>query len=280
MTAAVVNFSRFGGTRIPHLAFSFNFTSLPGKAQQARMREAFSHIDQFCVYTNFKAALYTETFGLDPTGYKSVNSTQFKPLIASRAIRHFPTPYAAAVGGEARDFETLIATALRLPAVHFVIIARPTALLANPPAKMSVLFNSPGCVCWQIASGATAVIVPLIGPETCCGHITLVSARLLALLIVITASQGTQKSTDGFKGTSVVPHADPDALVEAILAVRHDPSITRIRALADHQRAALLYNHNIWCDCIIYSLKRSYSTDQFIQEGLTKLVRIILEMRL
>lgn len=256
MTAAVSEFGHLAGKRIPHLAFSFNFTSLPGKVQRARMKEAFSRVDQFCVYTKFEATLYTEAFGLDPARFKPVSWTQRKPLVATGTIPQFATPYVAAIGGEARDFETLIATALRLPAIHFVVIARPTATLANPPANVTILFNLPGPVCWQIASGADAVLVPLIGPETCCGHVTLVSARLLALPIITTASKGTQEYTDGFTGTSVVPHADPDAFAGAILALRQDPSTTKIRALADQQRAELLYSRDIWCDYVTNFLRR------------------------
>lgn len=250
MTAAVADLSRIAGSRVPHLAFSFNFTSLPGKLQRVRMVNAFSRVDQFCVYTQFEAGLYADAFDIDPQRFKPVNWTQTTPEVATGVCPQFKSPYVAAVGGEARDFTTLVSVARRLPDLNFVVIARPTAALADAPPNMTILFNIPGPVCWQIAAGAEAVLVPLIGPDTCCGHVTLVSARLLALPIITTASRGTQSYTDGFAGTMVVPHADPDAFAGAILAIRENSAETKAHALADQRRAQLLYDRSIWANYV------------------------------
>ena len=258
MTAAVADLSRLAGNRIPHLAFSFNFTVLPCKVQRARMKTAFTRVDQFCVYTDFEAAIYADAFGIDPARFRPVSWTQDTPIVATGAHPQFAAPYVVAVGGEGRDFATLIAVARRLPAIHFVVIARPTAALADAPANMTVLFNVPEPVCWQAAAGADAVLVPLTGPETCCGHITLVSARLLALPIVTTASHGTRSYTDGFAGTSVVPHADPDAFAGAIVALRKDPWTTKARVLADQRLAEALYNRSVWRDYVANFLRGEF----------------------
>ena len=258
MTAAVADLSIIAGSRIPHLAFSFNFTSLPDKIQRARMTKAFARIDQFCVYTQFEVALYAEAFQLDPARFKPVNWTQTTPEVASGPFPEFQWPYVAAVGGEGRDFETLMAVARRLPSVHFVVIARPTATLADAPANMTILFNIPAPVCWQIAAKAEAVLVPLIGPETCCGHVTLVSARLLALPIVTTASCGTHSYTNGFRGTRVVPHTDPDAFAGAILALCENPSEMKAQALADQRLAQKLYDRSIWSGYVAEFLRAGF----------------------
>lgn len=210
------------------------------------MAKAFSRVDQFCVYTQFEADLYAEAFQLDLMRFKPVMWTQTTPEVASGPNLQFNEPYVAAIGGEARDFETLTAVARRLPSIHFVVVARPTAALADPPANMTILFNIPGPVCWQIAAGANAVLVPLIGPETCCGHVTLVSARLLALPIVTTASYGTQSYTDGFAGTRVVRHADPDAFAAAIVDVCENYADAKTGALVDQMLARQINDRNIW----------------------------------
>lgn len=255
MTAAVADLTHFTGKRIPHLAFSFNFTALPDHLQRARMAKAFAHIDQFCVYTDFEAGLYADTFGIDRARFKQVNWTQSTPEVATGPCPKFDMPYVAAIGGEARDFTTLIAVARRLPEMHFVVIARPTPALADPPANMTILFNLPGPVCWQIAAGAQAVLVPLLGPETCCGHVTFVSARLLALPIITTASEGTRNYTDGFAGTNVVPHADPDAFAGAIVALSNDLVQTKARAVEDQKRAQKLNDRDVWKDYVAEFLR-------------------------
>ena len=255
MTAAVAELRYLTGNRIPHLAFSFNFTELPGKLQRARMKRVFARVDQFCVYTDFEKDVYADAFDIDPTKIKSVSWAQDMPIIAKGSMPQLAAPYVIAIGGEGRDFSTLVAVAQRLPKTHFVVIARPTAALARAPANMTVLYNVPAPVCWQIASSADAVLVPLTGPETCCGHITLVSARLLALPIVTTASQGTSQYTDGFAGTTVVPHADADAFAGAIESLRENLGATKILAVADQQLAKALYDRSVWRDYVTNFLR-------------------------
>ena len=250
MTAAVAELTYMAGNRIPHLAFSFNFTALPGKLQRARMKKAFGRVDQFCVYTDFEREVYADAFDIDPAKFKSVSWAQDTPVIAKGSMPKLAAPYVVAIGGEGRDFSTLVAVAQRLPKTHFVVIARPTAALSNAPANMTVLFNVPGPVCWQIASQAEAVLIPLSGPETCCGHITLVSARLLGLPIVTTASRGTSQYTDGFAGTMVVPHADADAFAGAIETLRENILTVKILAGADQRIAQDIYDRSVWCDYV------------------------------
>lgn len=257
MTAAVSDIGKLMGVRAPHLAFAFNFTELPGAAQRARMRAAFGRIDQFCVYTEFEAGLYADAFGIDPATFRPVRWTQGAPAVAAESGLEITRPYFVAVGGEGRDFATLLAAARQLPQFDFVVIARPSAALAEVPGNVTVRFNLPGPVCWAIAAGAEAVLIPLVGPETCCGHITLVSARMLGLPIVTTASLGTVEYTAGFAGTSVVSHGEADALAGAIRAIGEDRVAARARAAADEVIARSLYDRALWSDYVADFLRRT-----------------------
>lgn len=254
MTNAVI--ARGGGKLPPHLAFAFNFTDLPLAAKRLKMRERFQRVDQFCVYTAFEAEMYANAFGLDPARFRPVTWTQDVPVLATR-VPLPPRRFVIAVGGEGRDFKTLVTTARALPSVDFLVIARPNMALVDVPSNMTVRYNLPLASCWALAAAADMLLVPLLGPETCCGHITIVSARLLGLPIVTTTSRGTVEYTKDFNGTVLVPFADTDRLQEAILQIRDNPEKARALASADAVVARTRYARTQWTDYVADFLDRA-----------------------
>lgn len=247
MSAAVADAARLRRIRTPHLAFSFNFTQLPASAARARFRRSLASVDQFCTYTGFEADLYAEVFAIPRARFQPVRWTQSVPVPGAVHPMLLPSgPFVAAVGGEGRDFAMLIAAARALPEVPFVVIARQTPLLMDPPPNMTVHFNLPYATCWGIAARAAAALVPLRDADTCCGHITLVSARMLGLPIVTTRSRGTDEYTQGFAGTTLVPAGSVEGWVEAIRAIIADPDMARATAASDQVEAAMLYDRAHW----------------------------------
>ena len=250
MSAAVADIGRFTSRSPPHLAFSFNFTELPSATQRKRMTAAFARIDQFCVYSRFEAGLYADAFAIDPARLKPLVWTQSVPAIDPDAYELPDRPYVVAVGGEGRDFATLIAAARQLPDLHFLIIARPRADLIEVPSNVALRFDISAIECWTLASGAAALLVPLLGPETCCGHITLVSGRLLGLPIITTASRGTADYTEGFAGTVLIPAQDATALAGAIQGLFDNAATAQALADADRLTAKTLYDRRRWSEYI------------------------------
>lgn len=251
MSAAVADAAWLRGARAPHLAFSFNFTALPVAAARARLRRTLARIDRFGTYTAFEADLYAEAFDIPRDRFRPLPWTQSAPRAGAVDDALLPDrPFVAAVGGEGRDVAMLIAAARALPDIPFVVIARPVALLADPPANMTVHFNVTHETCWGIASRAAALLVPLRDGETCCGHITLVSGQMLGLPIVTTASRGTQEYTVGFGGTTLVPAGELDGWVAAIRAIVADPDAARRRAAPDRDAAMALYDRRHWAEYV------------------------------
>ena len=253
MTNAV---SAQGGAKLPpHLAFAFNFTTLPPAAECAKMAARFARVDQFCVYTRFEAEMYASAFKLDPARFRPVSWTQDVPALAT-GVALPDRPYVIAIGGEGRDFRTLVATARALPMVDFVVVARPHVALIDVPRNMTVRYNVPLKECWALAAAAEMLLVPLLGPETCCGHITIVSARLLGLPIITTISRGTVEYTQDFEGTVVVPAGDTDRMQEAILQIRNDLDGARTRSSADAAVAQVRYGRGLWAEYVSDFLER------------------------
>lgn len=247
MTAAVADFTRVTRASAPHLAFSFNFTQLPRDADLARFRRSLTRVDQFAVYTAFEADRYAELFDLPRDRFRPLLWTQATPAAATVDRKLLPSkPFVVAVGGEGRDFAMLTKAARALPEVPFVVIARPTGELSDIPSNMTLRFNIPSEVCWGIASKAAALLVPLFTSDTCCGHITLVSGRMLGLPIITTRSAGTREYSEGFGATQLVPAGNVDAWIAAISEIMADPDRARTIATAEAIEARERHSRHLW----------------------------------
>jgi glycosyltransferase involved in cell wall biosynthesis len=245
MTAALQSFARFIGKPIPHLAFSFNFTDLPRGMDKGRLRMAFESVSQFCVYSQHEVSRYAEALNLAEARFRPVSWTQEPPAVDLDVARP-EAPFVAVVGGEGRDFASVIAAAKASPDLQWVVVARPNALLSNVPRNVTVHCNLPLAKTWGLASQAVAVIVPLLSEETCCGHITIATAQQLGIPLITTRSHATAEYVAGFAGTEVVEPGEAEALANAAMRVARDPHSARERALGDQAEARRRYHRSRW----------------------------------
>lgn len=255
MSAAV---ERFMGTplgpRLPHLAFTFNFTALPVGNDLRRMRAALTPVEQFCVFSQFEVDRYAELFEIPAERFRPVIWTQPVP-IANTDVAVPERPYVAAIGGEGRDFATLLDAARATPELDWIVIARPNALLETAPANVKVRYNVPHAQTWGIAAQAAATVVPLLSEDTCCGHLTLVSAQQLGLPLLTSRSRATREYVEGRAGTTLFEPGDAAAL--AALATAHAADPGR-KAVAQAERAAAVarYDRSQWNDYIADFVRR------------------------
>ena len=199
MTAAVATSMSLLAKDAPHLAFSFNFTDLPTGRRLGYFRKALSKVDRFAVYSHFEVKRYSEHFDLAPGLLQPVIWTQEMPAVQSDPALPLGRSYVCALGGEGRDFDLLIEAARRLgPTMPMVVIARPHSLQGVAlPDHVQLLTNIPAERAWRIAVDSLGVLIPLKSPETCCGHITLVSAKMLGLPVATTFAHATREYVEG-----------------------------------------------------------------------------------
>jgi hypothetical protein len=199
MSAAVSQAMAMLRRRAPHLAFAFNFTTLPDGMRLRYMRQALARVDQFTIFSQHERALYSNLFGIEPERFVPVMWTQDAPPVQAEPGLAGDQPYLCAIGGEGRDFAMLMETARRLgPAVKMVVIARPHSLgSVSVPDHVEVLANIPLARVWRIATDSLGVLVPLKARETCCGHITLVATKLLGLPMITTHAYATREYVEG-----------------------------------------------------------------------------------
>jgi hypothetical protein len=233
MSAAVGKAMALLGKRGPHLAFTFNFTDRPQGARLAYMRRALADVNQFAVFSRHEKALYAEHFGFDPARFEPLIWTQaLPPVQAEPGLPRSDQPYLCAIGGEGRDFRLLMDVARRLgPAVRMVVIARPHSLQGLAvPDHVEVLTNIPLARVWRIAQDSAGVLVPLENAQKCCGHITLVSAKLLGIPLATTFAYATREYVEG---RAAVLECDPgDAGAFTVLATRLLDEAPALRAVA------------------------------------------------
>lgn len=224
------------GSGARHLAFSFNFTDLPTGLRRTLMARAFKTVDAFAVFTNAEQGLYADYFTLDPNRVLRAPWGVAPPLTAETP-REIEGPYVAALGGEARDYETLCETARLCPDVRFAAVARPHNFDGlDPPENLSVRFNLPFEEAWGIVQHADAALIPLRSRETPCGLVTLVGGMHLGKAQIATDAVGVGDYIVPEETGLLTPPRDAGAMAAAVRRLQGDP------ALADRLgRAAKAY---------------------------------------
>lgn len=215
MTAAVAHVLKFRRNHVPHLGFAFNFTQLPTGLRYRYMQKAVHDVDQLAVFSGYEKKRYAEYFDLNPDRIVPVAWAHDPPPVQSEPGILVERPYLCAIGNQGRDFRLLMEVARRLgPSVPIVLIAGAENLEGLAvPENVHIVTNCPLARTWRIAIDSDGVLVPLLGRDTCCGHITLVSAKLLGLPIATTYAHATNEYTLGRAAVLQCEPSDVSAFV-------------------------------------------------------------------
>jgi hypothetical protein len=248
MTAAVSTALMVQQKRAPHLGFSFNFTTLPRGIRLAYLKRALGAVDQFAVFSKYEQHLYPDIFDIDANRFVPVIWTQDPPPVQSMQAITVQRPYLCAIGGEGRDFKLLVEVARRIgAAVSFVIIARPHSLHGlSIPDNVIVLTNIPLARVWRIARDSQGVLIPLKSAQTCCGHVTLVSAKLLGLPIAITRVHATREYVSGRASILECNCGDVDAFTLLVERMLQDSEALFISAQESRPREIEFHERRQW----------------------------------
>lgn len=256
MSAAVARALPLLGRRAPHLAFSFNFTRLPDGVRRAALARAFARIDRFAIYSRYEQALYADWFGIAPDRLRPVIWTQDVPEIAAVPLP-IAAPYVCAIGGEGRDFATLLAALATRPAgLGAVVIARPHSLIGMTiPENVRIFTDLGPPETWAIAAGSVGVLVPLLSEETCCGQVTLVGAKLLGLPLVTSRAHATEDYVAGRPAVLVTPPRDVPALRAAIERLADEQASLRAAARDAIPAERAIHDRAHWADYLAAFIK-------------------------
>ena len=218
-------FAKLFHSKSKHLAFSFNFTELPKGLNKVLMRYAFKSIDRFVVFSEAERHLYASFFSLDINKFDAIRWCMDKPKTHALNAR-LPEKYICAVGGEGRDYESLVIAGQQLRDLPIVIVARPGSLAGLlPSANVTVFTNLKNEEFWHVVKSASFVVLPLKDGSTNCGHISIVGSQTLGKPIVSTYSSGTSEYLQHGHNALMSAAGDSHALGENIKRLWEDKTL-------------------------------------------------------
>ena len=191
MTYRCAQSARLQKARVPHLAWGFNFTTLPRGLYRRLMASVFTDVDRFVAYSSLERSLYADYFRIDPARIDVLLWGVAQPLVEPADTPIESGDYICAVGGNARDYRTLFAAMAQVPEIPLVAVLRPANVVGlDVPSNVRLHFNLPVGKTNNIVAFSRFMVLPLAGSEVPCGHVTLVAAMHLKKALVVTDSRG------------------------------------------------------------------------------------------
>lgn len=230
----------------PHLAFAFNYTNLPQGRRLQLARKGLHSVDTFLVFSRFERALYAEMLGLPIERFVFLPWAAERPEPDANAALPFEGPYLCAIGGEGRDYATLIAAARLVPQIPLAIVARPHNLAGlSLPDHVRVFRNLPKGQTWALAAGARGMVIPLNSATTPNGHVTMIGAQKLGVPLAVTRSAGVADYVDETTAVMTEP-ADPASVAQAMTRLFDDPAGAGTLAKAGQAQAEAQCDARVW----------------------------------
>ena len=220
---------------IDHYVFSFNFPELPKGLRLRLMRYAFTKVKQFTVHSSMEGDLYSDYFHIPKERIRlrlwSIGVPNVSPIFPLQVGR-----YISSIGGNGRDYRTLIEAARKLPEIPFVLVVRPDNLIGQEiPENVKTMVNLPIEEAMNIMLHSACTVLPLSGSTVPCGHVTLVCAMHLAKAVVATDSKGIcDYVLSGHNGMLCKPFS-PEDLAKAIDRLWKNPA--EIARLGENNRS-------------------------------------------
>jgi glycosyltransferase involved in cell wall biosynthesis len=221
-------FARLVGLKIPIVAHSFNFTKLPPGIKRLVFSLALPRIDRFVVFSAIERTLYAKTFNLPINRFDVLLWGVQPPVVDRPEMPLQPGDYVSAIGGNARDYRTMVDAARQLPEIMFVLVVRPESLHGlELPANVVVHTDLPFGRAMNVLLHSRFMVLPLIDSTVPCGHVTLVAAMHLGKAFIVTDSLGVRDYIRNGDNALTVTSGSVDSLVCAIARLWQDRDLCR-----------------------------------------------------
>lgn len=219
-------FGRTLGVKVPHLAFSFTFSKLPIGSRKRFIMHAIRDVDRFVCFSSVEGARYSEYFDIPEEKIDTLRWSVAEPAFDPSEPPIEQPPYLCAVGGEGRDYATLVEAMRRLPGHRLAIVARPANVKGlDIPANVSVRTNIPLSQVWNLIAHAKLMVLPLNDTEVPCGHTTLITAMQLETPSIVTESLAMTDYVSDESTGLICPPLDPDAMARTIERLWDDEAL-------------------------------------------------------
>jgi glycosyltransferase involved in cell wall biosynthesis len=221
-------FARLLGVKVAILAHSFNFVTLPGPLKTAVFRFALQRVNRFVVFSRIEREIYSKAFHRPIEQFDFVHWGVQPPKVDSREEPIEAGDYVVAIGGNARDYRTLLEAARAMPDLRFALVVRPESLKGLVvPSNASVHCNIAFSESMNLLQYSRFMVLPLVSAEVPCGHVTLVAAMHLGKAMVVTNSCGVHDYAAESENALLVDVGSPEALIRGIRRLWEDRELCR-----------------------------------------------------
>ncbi len=249
-------------SQIPYCTFTFNLPELPSGIKRYLMSVALRRIGEIYVHSSMERTLYSSHFRIPVERFKVRLWGIGKPdVMPEHSLQ--PKPYISAIGGNGRDYRTLMEASTLVPHIPLVVVARPESLEGIAiPSHVRVLTSVPMAEAMNTLRYSEFMVLPLRSSTVPCGHVTLVCAMHLGKAVIATESEGiSDYVTAGCNGL-LCKASSPSELAAAITKLWNDPGLTKRLAasneafgaahcterIARADLAELMIRHNLLTD--------------------------------
>lgn len=218
---------RASGYRGKHMAFSFNYPELPSGAKASLHRSGFRDIDRFVVYSTAEKQMYHDFFRIPEDRIEFIH-WGVRPPSCGDGLPVVPGDYVCSIGGNARDYATLLKAASQLPEVPFVWVVRPHNIAGMTlPSNVRVMVNVPFPAALNVLAHSRFMALPLANTQVPCGHVTLVNCMFFGKAMVITRSSGVADYVKDGDNATLCNAGDAEELAARIGEMWNDPAMSR-----------------------------------------------------
>jgi glycosyltransferase involved in cell wall biosynthesis len=203
-------FGSIFGLKTRLLAHSFNFTRLPSKLKIVMLKLGLRQADRLVTFSRIEREVYSRAFNLPKDRFYFVYWGANAPIVSDDdSFGH----YVSSIGGNARDYATLMDAARRLPRIPFIVVGRPENFAGlDLPQNVTRHVNTPLDFAMNLLKNSRFMVLPLNSSEVPCGHVTIVAAMHLGKAMVVTASSGVDDYVLANENALVSPTKDAHAM--------------------------------------------------------------------
>ena len=231
-----------------HIAFSFNFTTLPTGIEKAMMSTFLNKVYRIVVFSEYEKIEYPRYFGIDQSRFQfchwCMNVPQHDSLDDGQR-------YVCAVGGEGRNHGVVLDAARRFKDLQFRIVGRPGAIGSrDAPDNVEILTNVDAPRFWTIVANSLATIVSLTDERRCCGHISTVGSMRLGVPVVASCSLGLADYVADGKTALLFPPGDADGLENCVGRLVENATLRRSLAEAALDFSSRFCDEANWAETV------------------------------
>ena len=208
-------FKRLLRVKVRHLAWSFTLPYYDESSLiwNSVIRFGVKSVDRFIMYSIIETKNYPEYLKLPANRFRMIPWSMNKPKFKEGSTPLIEGRYVAAMGGEGRDYKTLIQAITKQPNIKLVIVARPENVAnLDIPENVEVRTNIPYEEAMNIAWNSDFMVLPLLSDTIPCGHGSLLAQFLFNKATIVTDSIAMEGYSIPGENVLVYKAQDSDAL--------------------------------------------------------------------